>query len=187
MKRKNQSVLIVDDEGSIRDLLFEELNGIYDCSTASDGKEALSKLAEQHFDAVLLDIRLPDTTGIELLKELMSKYSDIAVIMITALTQLGTAVEAMKLGASDYIVKPFDLETITTSLSVSIKAKREKGKALSELDAIARGVEEQLISFPGYSDFVINETKKIAQRLEIDEEEIKRWIKKRQNLQKIMG
>jgi DNA-binding NtrC family response regulator len=101
-------ILIVDDEKNVRLMLRNSLSdGEYSIRTAINGEDALQKMAEQAADVVLLDMKMPGMEGIQVLRELQLKYPDARVIMITAYGSVETAVEAMKLGAIDYLRKPF--------------------------------------------------------------------------------
>jgi DNA-binding NtrC family response regulator len=106
-------ILIVDDERSIRvglkGLLAKEG---YEVSIAESGEEAIRFLNNQSFDLVLTDLRMPGTDGVSLLKRIKEKYPDTLVMMMTAYGSEKIAVEAMKAGAHDYIVKPFDNEEV---------------------------------------------------------------------------
>jgi DNA-binding response OmpR family regulator len=103
-----RSVLIVDDEKNIRLTLAESLSSIVqDIETAINGEEALEKLARKDFALVLLDIHMPGMDGMEVLRRLRETRPGIRVIMITAHGTVDTAVEAMKLGAVDFLQKPF--------------------------------------------------------------------------------
>ena len=142
------SVLIVDDEKVVCDLLNAELEDRgYSCATVYNGNQALSELATQYFHVVLLDIRLPGISGIEVLKEILANYDDAATIMITAMNDVNTAVEAMKLGAADYIVKPFELGRIISSIDTVLENKESLHRTSTEMDAIAFG-EVTPIFFP---------------------------------------
>ncbi len=106
-------ILAIDDEQNIRHLISSELTlEGFDVTTTKTGEEGLRLLDKEKFDLVLLDIRLPKMNGIEVLKNLRQKSSDIKVIMITAYGDIKTAVESMKLGACDYITKPFKLSEL---------------------------------------------------------------------------
>ena len=121
MGDKKARVLIVDDEQVVCDLLHDDLSDRgYLCATALNGDEALKNLAKQDFDVVLLDIRLPGMSGMEVLREIWLNHSKTATIMITAVNDVDTAVEAMKLGASDYIVKPFELDRVDASIRTTL-------------------------------------------------------------------
>ena len=176
MAGKKTSVLIVDDEQVVCEFLDDELSERgYLCTTALDGNAALAELETGHFDVVLLDIRLPGISGMEVLREVLVRHRNIAIIMVTAINDVDTAVEAMKLGASDYIVKPFDPDAVEASIRGAAKTRRTSGRHLSEMDAIASGVKVLLDPYLGYSEMVTQRTVDIARRLGIDEEQIQTW------------
>ena len=107
------NILIVDDEKIKRMTLKEDLEDAgYDASTVSSGQEALELLKKEFFDVVVTDLRMQQMDGIELLKKGKADYPDIYVIMMTAYATVETAVEAMKLGAYDYITKPFSSDEL---------------------------------------------------------------------------
>ena len=106
-------VLVVDDEETVRKLLQRILEGAgYQVATAANGKEALYKVSLGETDLVLLDIKMPEMSGIEVLSKLTTESPDICAIMVTSVVETETAVEAMKLGAYDYILKPFDRDDV---------------------------------------------------------------------------
>jgi len=176
MVSKKQRVLIVDDEQVVCDLLHDELSERgWLCTEALDGKGALDKLATEDFDVVLLDIRLPGMSGMEVLREIWSNHSNAAIIMITVMNDVATAVEAMKHGATDYIVKPFGLDRIDASIRSALETKPVTNKPPSEIEAIASGVEARFDPFSSYSKVVTQDTIEIARQLGIAEEEIQRW------------
>ncbi len=182
MLNRKPGVLIVDDEQVVCDLLHDELTEKgYLCTTVLRGDDALSKLATEDFDVVLLDIRLPGMSGMEVLHEIWLNHSDTATIMITAINDVDTAVEVMKLGASDYIVKPFDLDRVGTSIRTALETKKAAPKS-SEMDAIARGVEAKCELLSGSSYMVTHKTIEIAQQLGIADEEIQGWVDARTRL-----
>ena len=109
MTHRSPRLLIVDDELHVRESLsawFTE-DG-YDVVTAAGGKEALAVLGRQRFDVVITDIRMPGMDGIELQRHIHETEPEIAIILVTAYASVSTAVEALKEGAYDYLVKPFD-------------------------------------------------------------------------------
>ena len=102
------SVLVIDDERNIRTLIGRVLGeDQLEVHAAGTGKEGLELADEVSPDVVLLDLKLPDTDGIQVLRELRSRHADVAVIIITAFGQIESAVAAMKSGAADYLEKPF--------------------------------------------------------------------------------
>lgn len=182
MTTKKPSVLIVDDERVVCDLLHDELSERgYLCTAVLNGNDALTKLAKEDFDTVLLDIRLPGMSGMEVLREMWLNHSDTVVIMITATNDVATAVLAMKWGASDYITKPFNMERIDASIGTAL-AKRTASKSSARMDAIAGGVEAKLDPYAGYSKVVTQRTIDIARQLGIAEEEIQGWATAKETL-----
>ena len=135
----------------------------------------IESLAKQDFDVALLDIRLPGMSGIDVLREIWLNHSNAATIMITAVNDVDTAVKAIKLGALDYIVKPFDIDRIDSSIRAALETKQAAKNTPSEMDAIARGVEARLDPFSSYSKMVTQRTTDIARQLGIPEEEIQTW------------
>jgi len=125
MSEAKATVLIVDDEESIRDVLSRKLEvDDYNVVTASDGKEALWESFMQDFDLVLLDINMPGMSGMEVLSQVVTDHPDTSVVMITAVNDTQTAVEAMKLGAYDYLNKPFDMSTLTMRIQKALERRR---------------------------------------------------------------
>ena len=103
-------ILIVDDEPCVRQLLVHILSQEgYDCTTAADGIEALQRLGQEPFSVIISDIRMPGLDGIGLLRQVKKTESFAEVIMATAVTDMDQALEAMRLGAYDYVIKPFNL------------------------------------------------------------------------------
>ena len=176
MVSKEPSILIVDDEQVICDVLSEELSEQgYLCTAVLTGDDALGELATQDFDVVLLDIRLPGMSGMEVLREMWLNHRETAVVMITAINDVNTAVEAIKLGASDYIVKPFNLDRVNTSIRSALETKQATGKSSTQMDAIASGVEARLDPSFSYSKMVTQRTVDIARQLGVAEKEIQGW------------
>ena len=176
MVNRKKSVLVVDDEPMVCDLLYDGLSARgYQCATALDGDHALANLSKQDFDVVLLDIKLPGMSGMEILREIRLNHSNIATIMITAVNDVDTAVRAMKLGASDYIVKPFDLDRVDTSIRTASESKQGTKKPPAEMDAIACGVQAKLDHFSAYPKVMTERTIEVARQLGIPEEEIREW------------
>jgi DNA-binding NtrC family response regulator len=104
---KKKSVLIVDDEKIMRESLRDWLKDGYDVTTAETGEEAIELIKNHDFDALVLDVRLTGKSGIEVLKEIKQIKPQINSIIMTAYPSVELAVEAMKAGAAEYIVKPF--------------------------------------------------------------------------------
>jgi DNA-binding response OmpR family regulator len=115
---KGRSVLIVDDEKNILLTLSQSLEVLQlETDTATNGEEALTKLKEKDFSLILLDLRMPGINGMEVLGQVREIRPDIRIIMISAYGTIELAVEAMKLGAVDFIRKPFSPEEIRALVS----------------------------------------------------------------------
>ncbi|MBN3032802.1 MAG: sigma-54-dependent Fis family transcriptional regulator [Candidatus Saganbacteria bacterium] len=106
-------ILVVDDEKSLRDSMRLLLKDRYDVQLAATGREAIGLIKARPVDLVLLDIRLPEIDGLEVLKIIKGIDDSIEVIMVTAVITVSKAVEALRLGAYDYITKPFDIAALT--------------------------------------------------------------------------
>lgn len=118
------SILIVDDDEVIRDTLSDVLKKReYDVYAVGSGEETVSMVRKNIIDLILLDMRLPDEDGLEVLKKIKEFDTEILVIMMTAYSDIQTAVSAMKLGAYHYINKPFDLEELKLLIEKGIETK----------------------------------------------------------------
>lgn len=118
-------ILIVDDEENFRHMLSVILKREkYEVDTASNGEEGLQKITNSSFDQILCDIRMPRMDGLEFLKEVQKGRADMAVIMMSAYGTVDTAIEAMKLGAYDYISKPFKPDEIILTLRKAEERER---------------------------------------------------------------
>jgi two-component system, NtrC family, response regulator AtoC len=119
------SVLIIDDQESIRHFLERALAaGGHEVRSAADGASASSLFDAQAPDLVILDLRLPDTSGLELLARFKERVPEIPVIMMTAYAEVETAVQAMKRGAFDYLVKPVNLEQLRLVAAKALETAR---------------------------------------------------------------
>jgi len=125
-------ILIVDDEENFRHMLTVILKKEhYDVETASNGEEGLKKMVLSTFDQILCDIRMPQMDGMEFLREAQKKGMNVTIIMMSAYGTMDTAIEAMKLGAYDYISKPFKPDEIILTLKKA--EERERLKRENEL------------------------------------------------------
>ncbi|MBL8118301.1 MAG: response regulator, partial [Anaerolineae bacterium] len=106
-------VLVVDDEGAIRYSVSKTLQRIgYQVDEASSGEEALDMITKREYEVILTDIRMPGLTGVDLLKRIKDIAPDGIVILMTGYASLGTAVESLRLGAHDYLIKPSSSQDI---------------------------------------------------------------------------
>ena len=119
------AVLIVDDEAAIRESLqtLLEFEG-YSVEVANDGDEGLTRIAERPFDLILLDFALPERNGIEVLRDIRERDSELPVIMITAYGTVENAVNAMQAGATNFIQKPWDNEKLLADVRTAVGRRR---------------------------------------------------------------
>ncbi len=117
-------ILVVDDEVSIREFLDIMLKKEgYEVSLAEDGQKAKELIAKKTFDMVISDLQMPNVTGLELLKFVKENYSEVVFMLITAFGTTETAVEAMKMGAYDYITKPFKLDEVRLNIANALRSR----------------------------------------------------------------
>ena len=110
VEKKQVRILVVDDEEIIRDMLFDTLSQAgYTVKTAKDGNDAIAQIEHEAFDIVITDIKMPDISGMELLIRLLKENPNVCVLLMTAYGTIKSAINAIKLGARDYICKPFEL------------------------------------------------------------------------------
>lgn len=155
----NYSLLIIDDEESIRDSLSMTLGRQYDVATRATGKEALADLPGLCPDLVLLDIGLPDLSGLDVLDGIRGLAPHAAVIMITAFEDLDTVISAMKRGAFDYLVKPLRMDALKLCLERAGSSIR-LGKEIRELQA--RALREQIPFFVAESEALTDVVQTVA-------------------------
>jgi DNA-binding NtrC family response regulator len=121
-------ILVVDDDDTIRDTLYELLSEEYLCQTAETAEKALSRLEADTYDVVLTDISMPGLSGLELLGHIRQKFPNTPVIMISGIGDEEHAQGLIRLGAFDFLLKPFTLEAVEKSVQRAI----EYGKRLNE-------------------------------------------------------
>lgn len=141
---ENSYVLVVDDEPAIRYSVGKTLQRVgYNVREAGSGEDALEFMKAQYFDVVLTDIRMPPgLDGIELIRRIKEKDPDTVVILMTAYPHLTTAVEALRLGAHDYLIKPSSTQDIKASVARGIERARNLKRRRALLDAIRNNVSE---------------------------------------------
>lgn len=143
MTREQLRVLVVDDEENVRNLLQRILGEAgYNVTTAASGKEALYKVSLGETELVLLDIKMPEMSGIEVLSKLTAEFPDTCAIMVTSVVDTETAIETMKLGAYDYIIKPFDRDEVLYKVLRALERRkrqlREKQRYLELQESIIK-------------------------------------------------
>ena len=153
----NERILVVDDEESLRlSLKFKLKSAGFDVETAVDGDDALEKLKAKHADVVLLDINMPRMSGVEALTIIRQTYPQTDAIMLTGFADFSTAIECLKIGAKDYLVKPVDTTELVTRLR-SLVRSRSTEFALQE-------VHQEYLGF--LSEELLGQVKKIRTMLE---------------------
>ncbi|HVD05979.1 MAG TPA: HD domain-containing phosphohydrolase [Gemmatimonadaceae bacterium] len=117
--------LVVDDEPRLRQVLVHLMqNDGFSCREAGNGMEAMEMLQHEQVPLVLSDMRMPKMDGIELLRQVRSRYPDTALVMITAVADVEVAVSCLALGAMDYLTKPFHLEEVRARVSQALEKRR---------------------------------------------------------------
>lgn len=112
-----ETILIIDDDVALTNVLREELRIVgYDVEVSNSGEEALELLKEQFFDLILLDLKMPKVDGLQVLKELQRRVYPGKVIVMTAYADVELAVESRRLGAADFLSKPYDIDELLISI-----------------------------------------------------------------------
>jgi len=144
MVEKQIRVLVVDDEESVRNLLQRILGEVgYQVTTTANGEDALYSVLQGEFEVVLLDIKMPKMSGIEVLSKLTVGSPDTCVIMVTSVIDMETAVEAMKLGAYDYITKPFNRDDVLQKLLKAIERWKRRVQEKHHYLELSKGIIEK--------------------------------------------
>jgi len=139
-----ETLLIVDDEAGIRRLLDRRLSREgYQCWEANTAEQALEILSATAIDLVILDVKLPGKSGIEVLPEIKTGYPDTAVIMGTVLSEMSVAVQCLKQGADDYICKPFDLDEVSLGVRRALERRSLQLQLKEYQHHLEKKVEEQ--------------------------------------------
>lgn len=128
-----EKILIVEDELNLRKLLSLLLQKYYHVIAVDNGEDAIALIQQQSFDLILLDNRLPQMTGLEMLKIVKHSYPDLFIILMTAYADVETAVEALQSGAFDYVVKPFDLNQLKILIKRTLALSRAKKQNVNQL------------------------------------------------------
>ena len=119
----DRRILVVDDEECVRQLFAAYLGETYSCAAAADAQEALEFLAREPFALVVTDMRMPGLSGIELLRKITERYKDTAVIIVSGIDRTQRVMDAIRLGASDYLVKPCELNVLAISVERALERR----------------------------------------------------------------
>ena len=147
------SVLVIDDDDRIRRLLLDILSERHRCSEASSAETALILLAQERFDLVILDINLGGMSGIELVPHVHSMSADSIVLMVSGQNNIETAIEAMRAGAFDYILKPFAVSQVEEATERALRKSfllKEKERCKDPLDRLLTERSDELNQLARY-------------------------------------
>lgn len=133
-------VLVVDDEAHLRQTFARILHQIgCEVTTATDGAEALQRLEATPYDLIYLDIRLPGMDGLQVLRQIHDRYPQLAVVLLTAHASISSAVEAVRLGATDYLIKPITPEALiarTRTILADQTAQHRRREIQEQIEAL---------------------------------------------------
>jgi two-component system NtrC family sensor kinase len=126
----DRRVLIVDDEPDVRKMFADYLSEHYECTTAASADEALAHLAADRYALVLSDMIMPGRNGVELLREVTTRYPDTAVIMVSAVNRPQRVLDALRIGAFDYLIKPCEMEVLQLSVERALERRSLRRTAM---------------------------------------------------------
>jgi putative nucleotidyltransferase with HDIG domain len=141
-----EALLIVDDEDAVRRVLYLKLSREgYTCQEANNAEQALHVLETIPIALAILDIKMPGKSGMELLPEIKQGYPDTALIMVTAVNDIDIAVQCLKLGADDYLCKPFNLDDVSLAVQRALDKRRLQLELREYQQFLEEKVEEQMV------------------------------------------
>jgi len=141
---RNEKILIVDDEEKVRSVLLEHLEGEGAvCDTSPNAFDALNKIRKHRYSLVISDVMMPGMSGMELLRLVKKQDPETAFIMITGLMDIHTAVDSLRIGASDFITKPFELLSVRRAVSRALENRRLLIRSRFHQEELERIVEER--------------------------------------------
>ena len=133
-------ILIIDDEASLRQTLARILQRVgFEVTTTASGQEGITLLSQHAFDLVYLDLRMPEMNGLDVLQQIHARYPDLPVILFTAQPDLHSAVEALRRGATDYLLKPLKPQAVidrTQAILVNKQKERRKREIQRQIEAL---------------------------------------------------
>ena len=191
------NVLDVDDEDSIRQALERFVTRLgYRAVMARDGITALERVAQNRFDLMLCDVRMPGVSGVELVPKVLERDPDVAILMLTAVDEPRTAVDCLKLGAYDYLIKPVDLDELEMAMRTALRRRqlemerrelerwlssevqvrtRELEERTAALEEVAFGALAAAREWPGADEAI----RTLAKELGMTEDEVRKEIRVR--------
>lgn len=144
MSLEKGRLVVVDDSGNMRELLRDILSPHHDVTSAADGATARTLLESSSFDVILTDVRMPGLDGFELMRLVRERWPSTEVVMMTAFASVPAAVEAIRLGAYDYIQKPFDPDDVALVVTRALQRQRERTNSdpAATMSAVTSSAEE---------------------------------------------
>lgn len=140
-------ILIIDDEATLRQMMARVLQRAgYKVTTAANGKDGLALVSEHSFDLLYLDIRMPDVNGLDVLKTIHTNFPDLPVVLFTAQPDLHSALEALRRGATDYLLKPLKPQAVIDRTNTILAGKQEERRK-RELQRQIEALQAELNSF----------------------------------------
>jgi two-component system, NtrC family, sensor kinase len=119
----DRRLLVVDDEEGVRNLFASYLSESYECATAASAEEALTMLAAEAFALVITDVMMPGRNGVELLREIVARYPETVVIMCSGIDRTQRVLDAVRLGAYDYLIKPVDIDVLGMTVERALERR----------------------------------------------------------------
>ncbi|HJX03472.1 MAG TPA: HD domain-containing phosphohydrolase [Dehalococcoidia bacterium] len=195
--QKGDLILVVDDEPLVREMLSRRLaKQGYTAKVASNADEALSVLSDNEIALVLLDVSMPGRSGMEVLADIESRWPDTMVIMVTAISDVKTAIDAMRIGAYDYLIKPVDIDIMILSVTralekrhlimenreyhlnleekVQKQTKEIRNSYLNTIKSLAFALEAKDKYTHGHSERVTNVATALAEAMQLPQETIEK-------------
>ncbi|MFO7972999.1 MAG: response regulator, partial [Candidatus Hydrogenedentota bacterium] len=156
-------VLILDDEPGILEVLSQHLSEAgYDCTTTTSPGKTLDLLRTEQFALLLTDLRMPEMDGLEVVRRARNIVPDLSIIVVTALAEVTQAIECMRLGAEDYVLKPFNLQDISRSVGRAV----EKQQAVTKSHEYQERLRQRVDSATTELEHVNRELRETKQYLE---------------------
>jgi len=149
-----KTILAIDDESSVRQSYRIMLSEQYRVLLAENAPAGLEKISKNHVDLILLDLIMPNMSGIQFLEQLSRRNEDIPVIVVTGTNSVATAVEAMKLGAREYVIKPFEVDEVMLLVDRIVSEQQAKQELKALREAGANGFEALIGDSPAFRDAV---------------------------------
>ena len=165
---KKEKILIIDDESICRTLSLIFRKKGYEIETATTGKEGLEKVQERYFNLTILDIKLPDFDGKEILKKIKKQRPDMVVIMVTGFATINNAVTALSNGASAYISKPMNMDKVLIMVSNIFEEQRLMEENREADESLRENEEEFRMFFETLSDAVLIVDQETDQVLDVN-------------------